>query len=245
MAEKEVLFEDNMETQAQDFNNLQDWIGKSIDDLVVDAIDAGNAYTGLGISKAASTQVTIAPGRLYWGGVVYIMEDPVTIDFQTVAGGMPVTQKRQVAIVAWGSTITTDVQPRNFVVDADTGQAQPESVAMTQIRTCNVGPIPGVEAPSPNFPAIPATNLLIGFVLLDPSGVISIQQATATQLTNLTTLGNVVGGLLAWQGVVNGQIATLQTSLAALAAQLANYVTLDMFSKLADHQSDDPAHIRD
>jgi hypothetical protein len=234
MAEKEVLFEDNMETQAQDFNNLQDWIGTSIDDIVVDAIDAGNAYTGLGISKAAATQVTIAPGRLYWGGVVYIMEDPITIDFQTVAGAMPVTQQRQIAIVAWGSTITTDVQPRNFVVDADTGQAQPESVAMTQIRTCNVGPIPGVEAPSPNYPAVPATNLLIGYVLLNPSGVVSIQQTTATQLTNLTSLANVVGGMMAWQGIVNGQISTLQTSLASLAASLANYVTLDMFSKLTD-----------
>ncbi len=234
MAEKEVLFEDNMETQAQDFNNLQDWIGKSIDDIVVDAIDAGNAYTGLGISKAAATQVTIAPGRLYWGGAIYIMEDPVTIDFQTVPGGMPVTQQRQIGIVAWGSTITTDVQPRNFVVDADTGQAQPESVAMTSIRTCNVGPIPGVEAPSPNYPSVPATNLLIGYVLLNPSGVVSIQQATGTQLTNLTTLGNAVGGLLGWQSVINGQISTLQTSLAALAASLANYVTLDMFSKLSD-----------
>lgn len=234
MAEKEVLFEDNMETQAQDFNNLQDWIGKSIDDIVVDAIDAGNAYTGLGISKAAATQVTIAPGRLYWGGAIYIMEDPQTIDFQTVAGGMPVTQQRQIAIVAWGSTITTDVQPRNFVVDADTGQAQPESVAMTSIRICNVGPIPGVEAPSPNYPAVPATNLLIGYVLLNPSGVVSIQQTVTTQLTNLTGLGNVVGGLLSWQGIVNGQISTLQTSLAALAASLANYVTLDMFSKLSD-----------
>jgi hypothetical protein len=234
MAEKEVLFEDNMETQAQDFINLQDWIGKSIDDIVVDGIDAGNAYTGLGISKAAATQVTISPGRLYWGGPVYIMEDPVTIDFQTVAGAMPVTQQRQIAIVAWGATITTDVQPRNFVVDADTGQAQPESVAMTSIRTCNVGPIPGVESPSPNFPAVPATNLLIGYVLLNPSGVVSIQQSTTTQLTNVTTLANAVGGLISWQSVVNGQIATLQTSLAALAAQLANYVTLDMFSKLSD-----------
>lgn len=234
MTEKIVLFEDNMETQAQDFNNLQTWTGQSIDDLVVDAIDAGNAYTGLGISKAAATQVTIAPGRLYWGGAIYIMEDPVTIDFQTVAGGMPVTQQRQIAIVAWGSTITTDVQPRNFVVDADTGQAQPESVAMTQIRTCNVGPIPGVEAPSPNYPSVPATNLLIGYVLLNPSGVVSVQQSAVTQLTNLTTLGNAVGGLLGWQGVINGQISTLQTSLAALAASLANYVTLDMFSKLSD-----------
>ena len=234
MAEKTVLFEDNMETQAQDFNNLQDWTGKSIDDIVVDAIAAGNYYTGLGISKAASTQVTIAPGRLYWGGAVYILEDPVTIDFQTVAGAMPVTQQRQIAIVAWNSTITTDVQPRNFVVDADTGQAQPESVAMTSIRTCNVGPIPGVEAPSPNPPAVPATNVLIGYVTLNPSGVVSIQQATSTQLANLTNLAQAVGGLLSWQAIVNGQIATLQTSLAALAAQLANYVTLDMFSKLSD-----------
>src|SRR5580765_2657005 len=134
MAEKEVLFEDNMETQAKDFNDLQDHMGNSIDHIVTDAIASGNYYTGLTISKAASTQVSVAIGRLYWGGLVYVMEDPVIIDFQSIPGAMPVTQQRQIAIVAWGSTIQDDVQPRNFVVDADTGQAQPQSVSMTQIR---------------------------------------------------------------------------------------------------------------
>ncbi len=234
MAEKEVLFEDNMETQAQDFNNLQDFIGNSIDHIVVDAIATGNYYTGLTVSKAASTQISIAIGRLYWGGFVYVLEDPVIIDFQSIAGAMPVTQKRQIAIVAWGSTIMTDTQPRNFVVDADTGQAQPQSVSMTSIRLCNVGPIPGVEAPSPNTPAVPATNLLIATVLLDPSGVVSVQQEGSTQLANLTNLANTVGMLLSWQSIINGQISTLQTTLAALAARLSNYCTLDMFGKLAD-----------
>jgi len=234
MAEKEVLFEDNMETQAKDFNDLQDHLGNSIDHIVTDAIASGNYYTGLTISKAASTQVSVAIGRLYWGGLVYVMEDPVIIDFQSIPGAMPVTQQRQIAIVAWGSTIQDDVQPRNFVVDADTGQAQPQSVSMTQIRFCNVGPIPGVEAASPNPPAIPATNLLVGYVKLDPTGVINIQQSTGTQLPNLVALASTVSGILAWEGVVNGQISTLQTSLAALAAKLQNYVTLDMFSKLTD-----------
>jgi hypothetical protein len=120
------------------------------------------------------------------------------------------------------------------VVDADTGQAQPESVAMTEIRVCNVGSVNGVEAPSPSFPPVSATNLLVAYVLLNPSGVVSIQQVTATQLANLTSVEAQIQALLAWQSIVNGQIATLQSSLAALAAMLANFVTWDKFQKLVD-----------
>ena len=234
MSEKDVLFEDNMETQAGDFNNMQAWIGKSIDDVVSDAIDAGNAYVGLGVTKSATTQVTIAPGRLYWGGPVYILEDPYVIDFQTIAGAMPVTQLRQIAIVAWPSTITDDTQPRNFVVDADTGQAQPESVAMTRVWMCNVGSVNGVESPSPSYPPVSATSLLIAYVLVSPSGVQAIQQITTTQLDSVTDLSLRVAALEQFENLAENQIATLQTALAALAAQLKNFVTWDAFNKLVD-----------
>ena len=236
MAEKGVIFEDNMETQAGDFNNMQAYIGTSIDDVVTDAITGttGNYYVGLGVTKAASTQVTIAPGRLYWGGPVYILEDPVVIDFQTIAGAMPVTQQRQIAIVAWGSTVVTDTQPRNFVTDADTGMAQPESVSMTTIRICQVGSVNGIEGPSPSYPPVSATNLLVAYVLLDPTGVVAVQQVTTTQLDNVTDLSNRVQALETFEGMAENQIATLQTALSALAAQFANYVTLAAFQKLVD-----------
>jgi len=234
MAYKSVLFEDNMETQAGDFNNMQGFINDAMDDLVADAVDRGNAYVGLSITKAASTQVAISVGRLYWGGKQYSFDNPQTIDFQTVAGAMPVTQQRQIAIVAYGQTITADTESRNFVVDADTGQAQAESVSMLQERVCLVGPIPGVEGPVPPLPAVPATNLLIGYVLLSPSGVVSIQQVTLTQLPNMLDHEFRISALESTFAQMEGQIATLQTALAALAASLANYCTLVMFNKLVD-----------
>lgn len=234
MVYKQVLFEDNMETQAGDFNNMQSFINVSMNNLVADAIDGGNAYVGMAVSQVAATQVSINVGRLYWGGLQYSLDTPQIIDFQTVAGAMPVTQQRQVAIVAYGQTINSDVEPRNFVVDADTGQAQSESVSMLSEQIALVGPIPGVESPSPNYPAIPATNLLIAYVLLSPSGVVSIQQSTLTQLDNLTTIGNQVAALQQTVGQEMTMIATLQTALAGLAAQFANYCTLDNFNKLAN-----------
>lgn len=234
MAYKSVLFEDNMETQAGDFNNMQGFINDAMDDLVSDAIDRSNAYVGLAITKAASTQVAISTGRLYWGGKQYSFDNPQTIDFQTVAGAMPVTQQRQIAIVAYGQTITTDSQSRNFVVDADTGQAQAESVAMLQERVCLVGPIPGTEGPVPPLPAVPVTNLLVGYVLLNPSGVVSIQQVTLTQLPNMLDHEFRIASLESQFGQMEGQIVTLQTALAALAASLANYCTIAMFNKLVD-----------
>lgn len=234
MAYKQVLFEDNMETQAGDFNNMQTFINDSMNYLVGDAIDPAAAYVGLTITKAANTQVRIDVGRLYWQGKQYSLDDPVIIDFQTVAGAMPVTQQRQIAIVAYGQTINSDTEPRNFVVDADTGQAQSESVSMLLEQVCLIGPIPGVEAPSPSYPAVPATNLLVGFVLMAPSGVVSIQQNIDTLLPNLMNHEIRIQALEAEFGLAENQIATLQTALAALAAQLKNFVTWDAFNKLVD-----------
>ena len=92
------------------------------------------------------------------------------------------TQKKQIAVVAWGSTVQQDIQPRDFIIDADTGQSQPQSVAMQQSRYCNIDIVPGVEGPSPTYPSIDSTDLLIGYVLCDPTGIVSFQQAVDNQL---------------------------------------------------------------
>jgi hypothetical protein len=229
MGENAVIFRDNQEVQAQDFNNLQDWLGQSLDHVVEDAIEPNMSYTGFAISKSAPTQVSVQPGRLYSKGQVYARTDTATLDCFNV---LPVTQKKQIAVVCWGTTLTQNTQPRDFIIDADTGEAQPQAVDMTTTRYCNVDIVPGVESASPQYPTIDASDLLIGYILCDPTGVVSFQQSTAGQLDNISDLSNKIISLQNWAGIVNGQIATLVSALSALAAQLSNYTLLTDFQKL-------------
>jgi hypothetical protein len=229
MAENAVIFRDNQETQAADFNNMQDYLGGSLDHVVNDAIEPQMSYYGFTVSKVAPTQINVSAGRLYNAGQVYARNDVVTID---LFNSLPVTQKKQIAVVCWGSTITQDIQPRDFIIDADTGQSQPQSVAMTTTRYCNVDVVPGVEGPSPQYPAIDATDLLIAYVLVDPTGIVSVQQVTVNAIDNLRDLTDRVSSIEVFDAQIAGQVSTLTTALAALADQLRNYVLLADYQKL-------------
>lgn len=231
MPEKSVIFRDSQELSSEDLNNQQTWLGSSLDHVVMDAIEPGKKYIGFTISKSAQTAITLTPGRLYAGGLVYARDEPVVID---MFNDLPVVTKRVIAIVAWGQSINTDVQPRDFLIDANTGQSQPQSVAMTSERHCEVSPVRGVEAAQPQTPPIDANVLLIGTVTLDPTGIVSFTQNVATQLDNIGELGMRTTFLEGWRSVISGQVETLRTDLAALARQMLNYVTLIDFQKLVD-----------
>jgi hypothetical protein len=229
--ENKVIFRDNQEVQAQDFNNEQDWMEAALDHVVLDAIEPAMSYAGFAMSKSAPTVCTVAAGRLYANGQVYAREEAVTIDLFNV---LPITQKKQIAIVCWGTTIQQDIQPRDFIIDADTGQAQPQAVAMQQTRYCNVDIVPGVEAVSPQNPTIDATDLLIGYVLVDPTGIVSYQQMTNNMIDSVSDLNRRITSIESWAGTVEGKIAALSTALAALAAQLSNYVLITDFQTLVN-----------
>lgn len=233
--ENTVLYRDNQEIQAEDFLNDDQWTTQSIDDVVSDAILGPNlaAYSGFTISQAAQTQVSIAAGRLYVNGPagcpVYVNSLPTIIDLYNT---LPVSQQTQVAIVAWGSTIQQNIEPRNFIVDATTGQSQPQSVAMEQSRYANIGIIAGVESSSPTYPTVPATDLLIGYVLLSPTGIVSTQQETSNIIDSVEDCANRIATVESFVNQIAGQVATLATALASIAAQFKNYVLLTEYQQL-------------
>ena len=129
--ESKVIFRDNQELQSADLINAQDWAQEALDHVILDTIENGQAYSGFRITKSAQTVVSFTPGRLYNGGAVYARDENVTID---LFNALPIVTQRRVAIVAWGQTIDTDVQPRDFLADAATGRTQPQSVAMQSSR---------------------------------------------------------------------------------------------------------------
>jgi len=229
--EHRVLYRDNQELQAADFINQQDWAQKALDHIVDDAINSEMAYAGFTMSKVAQTQIQTSPGRLYNAGAVYARDENVVMD---LFNDLPVTTKRQFAIVCWGQTVQEDIQPRDFVIDADTGQAEPQSVAMEETRYCNVNYVRGIESADPQPPSIDANVLLIGYVTCDPTGIISFTQNLDTQIDNLALVAGAVNALNSWRSIITGIIDTLRTDLANLAKQLLNYTLLSDFQKLVD-----------
>lgn len=218
--EQVVIFRDRQELQSADLNNAQDFTRASIDHIVKDAIDGGSAYTGFTASKTAATEVTLSPGRLFASGQVYGRNDTTVID---VFNSLPLVTKKRVAIVAYGQSVDTDVQPRDFLIDAQLGTTEPQSVAMENNRRAEISAVAGTESPDPAYPPTDANVTVICYILLDTSGIVSIEQWTATQLPNLRLVSNRVTSLEVWRGQISGQVDTLRTDLAALADRLKLY----------------------
>jgi len=215
--ESTVIFRDRQELQSADLNNAQDFARASLDHIVKDAVDGGRAYTGFTASKTAASEITLSAGRLYAGGQVYGRDETVVID---VFNSLPLVTKKRVAIVAYGQAVDTDVQPRDFLIDAQLGTTEPQSVAMENHRRAELSAVAGTESPDPAYPPTDANVTVICYALLDTSGIVSIEQWAPTQLPNLRLVSNRVSALEIWRGQISGQVDTLRTDLAALADRM-------------------------
>lgn len=212
--ERIVIYRDRQELQSGDLNNTQEFARASLDHIVKDAVEPGRGYVGFAATKTAATEVTLSAGRLYSLGEVYDRDENVVLD---LFNALPLITRRRVAIVTYGQSVDTDVQPRDFLIDAEAGTTEPQSVAMENLRRAEVASVVGIEGPDPSYPTTDANVTVIAYVLLDTTGVIGIEQWDATQLPNLRAVANRVSTLENWRGQISGQVDTLRTDLSALA----------------------------
>lgn len=212
--ERIVIYRDRQELQSADLNNTQEFARASLDHIVKDAVEAGRGYVGFAATKTAATEVTLSPGRLYALGAVFDRDENVVLD---LFNSLPLITRRRVAIVTYGQSVDTDIQPRDFLIDAEAGTTEPQSVAMENLRRAEVAVVAGVEGPDPSYPNTDANVTVIAYVLLDTTGVVGIEQWAATQLPNLRAVANRVSTLENWRGQISGQVDTLRTDLSALA----------------------------
>jgi hypothetical protein len=233
--EQTVIFRDRQELQSADLNNMQDFARASLDHVVKDAVDGGKAYTGFSASKTAATEITLSPGRYYAGGQVFARNENVVID---LFNALPLVTKKRVAIVAFGQSVDTDVQPRDFLIDAQLGTTEPQAVAMENMRRAELSAVAGVEGPDPSYPPTDAATVVICYAVLDTAGIVSIEQWAPTQLPNLRLVANRVAALEVWRGQISGQVDTLRTDLSALADRLGAFAlkseTVDLTEQLEE-----------
>jgi hypothetical protein len=228
--EKRVIHRDRQEVQAVDFNNMGEFAKTAIDHVVKDGIQDAKGWTEFQVIESGTAEITVEPGRIYNAGAVYVVETDTVFD---LLSNLPAVNKKWVAIVGWGSEADVDTQPRDFLIDATTGATEPAAVAMQKLRKANIATVVGVEAPQPAKPAIDSGNVIIAWVLIDPTGIDTITLNEAARLPQVAREKIRTDDLVAWRGLVGPRIDSIASDLARLFAMIAGMGTSRLIEQVA------------
>jgi hypothetical protein len=215
--ENRVVFYEGMDVDPQDHNNLQIFVQDSLDHVVSDTITKAQRYAGFQVGKTAITTVSVDPGRLYSGGKRYAKNAATVQDFIT---SLPIAGKKIVSVVVWGQESDTNVTPREFLINEETGAAEPRAVAMTKARIANVQFASGTEAPDPTPPIVDVGYTRVANITLSTTGVEKIEMIVDNAVENLDAIGDRAESLEAFEAEAKPKIQTLSSDLASLANQL-------------------------
>jgi hypothetical protein len=230
--ERKVNVQDWQKITIEDFNNFGLFPRSSFDHIVVDTIIPAMAFTGFTVVQTAPAVITVGNGRLYHAGLVFYndSEGGASID---LLGLLPVVTRRYVGIVAWGQEIQTDTEPRTFLTDPVTRATVARVVSTESRRWANISTVVGAEGPDPIRPAIASNTLAVAWIMLDTTGIVSIQMEDMNRAPNVADLDARMNENDAWRVRTSSRIDTLATDLAALAARLAGTASMKFVLKLA------------
>lgn len=228
--ERQVIFRDRQELQAADLNSVQEFTRGSLDHVVADAVTAGSGYAGFTVIQRSVTQIDIAPGRYYRGGAVAVRLDTVTLD---LFSHLPLVVKKIVRLVLWTQVVEADVQPRDFLIDAETGQTEPQAVAMESQRFAEINVVAGIESADPQPPTTDASTLAIADVVLGTTGIIEIRMLTDNVLPNLGAVAGRTRALEGWRSITEPRISTIASDIAKLANSIGGLMPTLLFGQFA------------
>lgn len=216
-------FLDDMEVLAVDLNQAQKDAQTWGDDLLRDwLVGIGSAYAGLEVSRVTATTVSVAPGRLYQsGGKMWGLEAASTVD---LAPYLPAVGDKIVAIVAYGQELGEGETTRMFLVDAATGQEQPQQVQLYRTRRVILTVVAGAEAGTPIAPAIGGQYVLIAHCRMTPTGMAdntAVAMQLGAEVQSLLDAFEQIGALRAWRALVEQDVTSLRTQIGDLGGRIS------------------------
>lgn len=229
--EKHVLYRDRQELQATDLLNTQDFADLAHAHLVSDAITPERQFVGLGVSAASSTELGVGVGRLYDGpsGQVYALEESQA---HSVFGMLPLQDQKWLAVSVLGQLEDVDLEPRDFLIDLQSREVEPQTVAMLRRAVCVVHLAQGLESPTPERPEPPTGYTLIAHARLSPSGIQEVVAATGRRLPNLQRVDARLQAAEGWIFSMEPRLATMSSDMAGLASLLATRATREHVQQL-------------
>lgn len=230
--ENRVLIDTNQKVDVDDFNNFGLYPTQSLDHVVGDLGIPDLAFVGFGVTKSAAARVLVGAGRFFGVGKVYYNDNSggTEIDF---ISSLPTVTQRWAAITTWGIETASDPEPRTFLTDALTRATEARVTTTTMRRWANLGPVMGAVGPDPVKPAVPSDVIAVAWVLLDPSGVVSIERNEAGVAPNLRELDNRLNDNDVWRAQTGTRIDTLGSDLAGLARRISGTASLAFVVDLA------------
>ncbi|PIQ25430.1 hypothetical protein COW20_15325 [bacterium (Candidatus Blackallbacteria) CG13_big_fil_rev_8_21_14_2_50_49_14] len=230
--EKQVIYRDRQELQAADLLNTQTWLDEGQQHLLMDAVTSERQFIGLTTTARTATELDIAQGRLYDGttGKVYFLAATQTV---SVFSMLPLQDQKWLAVSVYGQEEDTDIQPRDFLIDLQTGQTQPEAVAMQKRRVVISHIAQGLESPTPEKPSPPTGYTLIAHVRLSPSGIQEVILASTFNLPNLQDLSTRMKTAEGWITSAEPRIAHIISDIAGLGEAVAARATIQQALQLA------------
>ena len=218
-SEAAVVFSDYQQLVALDLNDSATLSQATTDNVVADFLAAGQIYTGLAVKAASDAKgVTVATGRLYNLGGGFALRAPAPIDLTDEINALPdATQSMIVLIVA--SAGTSQSQEQRTLEDASKKPQNPADLWATvqqvlttrRVRSCTPDIVSGVPAVVPKPPGYNPLLCLLATVVINKSGVVSVVQNTAAQITRLDQIAPVVAALSARADAAEIVIGGLQS----------------------------------
>ena len=230
--EKKVIYRDRQEITVDDLNNAQDFSDIAQQHIVMDAITGERQFVGLVVTKKSATEIEISSGRLWEGatGCVYELAQPLV---QSLFNMLPLSDEKWLAVTVFGVTKDEHIQPRDFLIDTQTGQTQPEAVAVERHRVVTTHIASGLESPTPQKPEPPTGYTLIAHVRLTPSGIEEIILNEKGVLPRLDRVAAQVWDIQRWRAQISPRVDTLTTDVAGLQAALRGSGQQQQYRELA------------
>lgn len=217
--QRQVIFRDLQEQQAQDHTDIQDFTRQSFDSLVLDAVTASRRFSGFVTQKTAQVEVTVGAGRFYDAAGAVFSRDAALV--QSMVTYLAAAASRIVSVSVYGVEVQTEVEERDFVVNVDTGAAEPEAVATQRHRQATLAFTAGAEAAEPQPPAIPANHVEIARIRVDAIQVISVTMMTINGVRSTENLDQRTTGLETFKGQIEPRVTSIGSDLARLSNQVA------------------------
>lgn len=233
--QRQVIFRDRQELQGADLMNLQAHVRQTFDDVIADAITDQARYAGLPVTITGTTEVTVGAGRLYTAGRAYVREDEVS---RNLFANLAVSTRRIVTVIAFPQDVESGVDARDFLIDIESLQTEPQTVALESWRRCEIDFVAGVESATPIAPALPANAIKVADITLDTAKVASVQMSESTALTSVEqNLADLVA-LQRLNDRLGGRVDGLQANLLEIGRLQRGKVDLSRFRTAASALSD-------
>jgi hypothetical protein len=215
---KIVQFSQAEVADPTDFDNISLFARQGDEQIVGGVIGYPHHWAGFTIAKKSSAVLTLSPGTLFQGSIVYQTDLSTDLNVQIYLPLVP-NDGKWIAVLARPNDVEITDQ-RLVETDADTQTTVMQTVPKIDDRQVQYVVQQGTESPTPLKPVIADTDCAICYVHLTTSGIDTIEPGETWRAKTLCEVEGRVTALEVELADALQSISTIQTEIAWISGQL-------------------------